>query len=434
MCALAHGLAATVYPRNSSPGGRKFPDPRGQAGRLHPSLDCQDGRSRENLRPASVWVWCPRWDSSGIETAEGRPEAGCGCGSAGTSARAALSQPNSSISSPAVGSQGERAHGRGVFVLGGVHQLVGPLHELSGELSGVHLSLGERPQLHAHHPDIHEHGAFGERLVLGGPVVAFDDGLESLGDAAGFVEAEDVRDQEAEFVAPEARVQILLAPVVRCLAFPGQQIIGSNLLGENVGNALDDSIAHEMADRVVVPLEVRDVDQADRAPLVAPFELQKPFEALHEPREMQERGLGIAMRLIRQLGQHVFEGFGHLLVAGRGKLALQPGHLLDEALGLRVKRFQLRVLDPVALPRDDRFAGNQQIDFFGGPEMRSVRGPTARRSAIDLGIFESTPIVSVRRGLTASPWRGMIAVVVCGHGRPQYFTIGSGTLSKARRA
>ncbi len=164
--------------------------------------------------------------------------------------------------------------------------------------------------------------------------------------------------------------------LVRCLAFPGQQIIGSNLLGENAGNTLDDSIAHEMADRVVVPFEVRDVDQADRAPLMAPFEPQKPFESLHEPREMQERGLGIAARLIGQLGQHVFEGFGHLLVAGRGELTLQPGHLLDEALGLRVKRFQLRILDPVALSRDDRFRRQSANRLLRGPGDGSVRGPT----------------------------------------------------------
>ena len=91
----------------------------------------------------------------------------------------------------------------------------------------------------------------------------------------------EVGNQEAELVAAEPRVQILCAPRPdRTLL--RDEVVGPHLFAQQRGHALDDPIADRVAERVVVPLEPGDVDEADRAPPAALLEREKRLELLGE--------------------------------------------------------------------------------------------------------------------------------------------------------
>ena len=62
-----------------------------------------------------------------------------------------------------------------------------------------------------------------------------------------------------------------------------------------------------MAERVVVPLEPGDVDEADRAPSAALLEREKRFELFGEPAEVHQLRLRVAVRLVGEIGDQRFE-------------------------------------------------------------------------------------------------------------------------------
>ena len=64
---------------------------------------------------------------------------------------------------------------------------------------------------------------------------------------------------------------------------------------------LDNPVADGVAERVVVPLEPGDVDEADRRPASALLEGEERLELLGEPAEVHQLRLGVAMRLVGQI-------------------------------------------------------------------------------------------------------------------------------------
>src|SRR4029077_11123993 len=122
------------------------------------------------------------------------------------------------------------------------------------------------------------------------PVVALDRITEALADGVRLMALGDVGNQEAELVAAEERVQILVA---RTDALLRQQVVGAYLFAQQRRDALDDAIADGVAERVVVPLEAGDIDQPDRAPPAALLERQERFQLLGEAAEVHQLGLRV---------------------------------------------------------------------------------------------------------------------------------------------
>ena len=115
-----------------------------------------------------------------------------------------------------------------------------------------------------------------------------------------------------------------------------------------------------MAERVVVPLEAVDVDDADAAPADALLDRQERLDPLHEPVEIQELRLRIAVRLLGQAGDDLFEVAGDVADGDvlLGQLALQPRHLFREPFRHRADGFVLRLFEQLTLIADhglDRF-------------------------------------------------------------------------------
>ena len=73
------------------------------------------------------------------------------------------------------------------------------------------------------------------------------------------------------------------------------EIVRADLLAQQLRDPLDDAIADGVAERVVVPLESGDVDEADGAPSAALFERQERFELLGEAAEVHQLRLRIAV-------------------------------------------------------------------------------------------------------------------------------------------
>src|SRR5215510_5650678 len=110
-----------------------------------------------------------------------------------------------------------------------------------------------------------------------------------------------IRNQEAELVAAESRVQIfrarsgpLLARVPDALL--REDIVAAHLLAQKGGDTFDDAVAGRMAERVVVPLEAREVDEADGPPAAALLEREKRLQLLGEAAEVHQLRLRIAVR------------------------------------------------------------------------------------------------------------------------------------------
>ncbi len=62
-----------------------------------------------------------------------------------------------------------------------------------------------------------------------------------------------------------------------------------------------------VAERVVVPLERGDIDEADGAPRAALLESEKRFELLDEAAEVHEPRLRIAVDAVGQIGDEILE-------------------------------------------------------------------------------------------------------------------------------
>ena len=122
-----------------------------------------------------------------------------------------------------------------------------------------------------------------------------------LGDGVHLGVAAEVGDQKAEFITPEAGVEILartlLARTLRML--PRDEIVAPHLFAQQLSHPLDNLIAHGVAERVVVPLEAADIDQADRAPGAALLQRDERFELLDEPLEVHQLGLRVTLRILR---------------------------------------------------------------------------------------------------------------------------------------
>src|SRR4029079_9594499 len=108
--------------------------------------------------------------------------------------------------------------------------------------------------------------------IVAAPVVRFDRVLETVGDLDRLGATRKIGDQKAELVAAESRVKIAR---VGAAAFKGEKVFRTNLIRKNARNAFDDPIADGVTERVVVPLEAVDVDDADAAPADALFDRKK---------------------------------------------------------------------------------------------------------------------------------------------------------------
>ena len=164
------------------------------------------------------------------------------------------------------------------------------------------------------------------------------------------------------------------------------EVVGPDLLAENRRDPLDDPIADRMAERVVVPLERRDIDEADGTPPGALLERKERFELLHEPSEVHQLRLRVAARLVGELAHEPFEVVGdvadrrvalHYLVAQRGHTLGKPGEQ-------RLDRFVLRRLPEALLTRDHVLDDRVELGL-GLPRQIQARvdprlqlGPSAR--------------------------------------------------------
>ncbi len=120
-------------------------------------------------------------------------------------------------------------HPLGAAALRFVHQDVGALNQLSRELSCHATAVRDGPHAQADDADVDADGIVSEALVLAAPVVGGDRLTEPLGNLGRFDAAGELRDEETEFVAAEARVQVARF----CAALDREEIVRTNLIGEN---------------------------------------------------------------------------------------------------------------------------------------------------------------------------------------------------------
>ena len=122
-----------------------------------------------------------------------------------------------------------------------------------------------------------------------------------------------------------------------------------------------------------------DIDDADAAPAHALLDGQERLQPLHEPVEVQQLGLRVAVRLLGQVGDHFLEIAGD--VADRdvllGQLVLQPLHLRGKPLGQGPDGLVLGLLDQLALPGDDVLDHREERRRRVSRRGRGARGPTA---------------------------------------------------------
>ena len=148
-------------------------------------------------------------------------------------------------------------HGGGVDVfgalaLGAVHQRVGPVDQLRGELAGHAAALGDRPELQADDADVDPHRAGGQsRRSSRVQSCASTASLKRSAISNASSQPGRSGNQEAELVAAEPGVQV--APFAGALE--RQEVLGADLVGQDARDALDDAVAGRVPERVVVPLE-----------------------------------------------------------------------------------------------------------------------------------------------------------------------------------
>ena len=131
------------------------------------------------------------------------------------------------------------------LALGFVHQLVRALNQVRGETARDEAAIGDASQPQADDADVDVHGLHGQPAVDKRPVVAFDRLAEALADGVRLMEAREIRNQKAELVAAEPRVQVggpRAEPLLR------EEVVGPDLFAQQRRDALDDPIAHCVAD------------------------------------------------------------------------------------------------------------------------------------------------------------------------------------------
>jgi hypothetical protein len=169
----------------------------------------------------------------------------------------------------------ERMNVIGALLFRLVHQLVGALEQLLRELpcaigrrSATSLSMRQTMPTSTRHP------VSGEPRIVAGPVVALDRFAEAFGDDPRGAALVEIGNEKAEFVAPEPRVQILTSA---CTSTASCAIKSSERTCSRSSRAtrIDNLVARRVAERIVVPLERIDIDQADGAPAPTLLERQE---------------------------------------------------------------------------------------------------------------------------------------------------------------
>ena len=168
----------------------------------------------------------------------------------------------------------------------------------------------------------------------------------------------EVGNQEAEFVAAEARVQ-LVALVARAVL--RHDVVGADLLAQQPRDPFDDAVAEGVPVGVVEALERADVHETDGAPVPALLDLEERFEPLDEAPEVHQPRLGIAVRAVGQVRDQLLEVLGDAADRGlaRGELLAHAPHAIREAGGHRLQRFLLGRLPHGFVARDDGIHGLQ---------------------------------------------------------------------------
>src|SRR4029453_14304309 len=95
-----------------------------------------------------------------------------------------------------------------------------------------------------------------ETAIVARPIVSLHRILEPVSDLERLRTTRQVGDEEAELITAEPRVEIagFAAPLDR------QEVLGSDLVRQNLGDALDDAVPGRVPEGVVVPLEASDID------------------------------------------------------------------------------------------------------------------------------------------------------------------------------
>jgi hypothetical protein len=153
--------------------------------------------------------------------------------------------------------------------LGVIHEAIGALDQCAGKAAGDEATVGDAAEPETHDPDVDAYRLYREPVILGRPVVALDCLAEALGDRMGELALGQVGDEETELVAAEAGMQIL-GPAAEPLL--GDEVVRAHLLAQDLRDALDDTVADGVAERVVVPLEAGDIDEPDGRPTAALLE------------------------------------------------------------------------------------------------------------------------------------------------------------------
>src|SRR5262245_935064 len=232
----------------------------------------------------------------------------------------------------------------GALVLRLVHQLVGAIEQFLCKLVRDGATLGDVAQHEADDADVDPHRLGDQPRIVAGPVMAFDRFAEAFGDHPRGAALVEIRNEEAEFVAPEPRVQVLTgADVNRLLR---NEVVRADLFAKQPRHAIDNLVAGRVAKRIVVPLERIDIDQADGAPAATLFEREKRLDLLDEAAEVHEPRLGIAVHAVGEVRDEVLEisrDAADRRVAG-GKLVAQPLETVRKAGGHRLDGLLLGLL------------------------------------------------------------------------------------------
>src|SRR5882762_2088564 len=256
-----------------------------------------------------------------------------------------------------------------------VHQLVGALEELLRQLSRDRATLGDIAQQQADDPHVDANGFLGQPRVVRLPVVALNRLAEAFGDDPRRAAVVEVGDEEAEFVAPEPRVQILARAHVH--GFLGDQVVGAHLLAQQPRDAIDNLVARRMPERVVVPLERVDIDQADGAPAAALLEREKRLDLLDEAAEVHQPRLRIAVHAVGEIGDEVFEVAADAADGGvaSGELVAEAVEAVAEAGGDGLDGLLLRLLPETLVLHEHAVDGVEQCLLMPGGQMHPVTDP-----------------------------------------------------------
>ncbi len=206
--------------------------------------------------------------------------------------------------------------------------------------------VSQRSELGADHSHVHQHRMPYEREVFLMPAVALEPGLEARGDGPCIFGLRQGREEERELVTAKPGVQFPQVSRTVPAQILSQQILGAQVLGEDAGHAGDDAVPDGMAERVVDPLEARQVDDAEGAPADPLFHREERLDAFHEPLEVEQPCLGVTVGLLGKLGHDLFEVAGDVRDGGLAPddLIAQPAQLVRERGGQRLDGFGPRFL------------------------------------------------------------------------------------------